>query len=128
MRVVAFGLALVAGACPAIAARDPYVAQGEAPDWVLTIDANVIRLSLGAAQRRRAGPRRVYLFRRVAPLRSGERSVWTSSGPRGRILIESEFAPRSSCSRFGPETVRVVINGREYRGCGGRPILVRAHG
>jgi hypothetical protein len=127
MRIFAIGLSLLAGAGEAIAGRERYTAQGENPDWVLTIDANVIRLAVRPAEGRQAGPRRIFLFPRVAPARSGDRSVWTSSTSRRRIIIESEFAPRSSCSQHGPEAVRVIMDGREYRGCGGRPILVRAH-
>jgi hypothetical protein len=88
----------------------------------LSISGGLIRLFVDGA----ASGRQTFRFPRTVPTRSGDKYVWTSSSAGRTILIETDFAPRSSCARFGPEAVRVVMDGREFRGCGGREILVTA--
>ena len=117
-------VSLLAG-CATVPGDEVYAARGNNPDWWLSISGGLVRLSIGREGPHQAGPVETYRFPGAAPVRSGEKSLWTSTSFTGRtIMVEAEFAPRSSCAHFGPEAVRVVVNGRELRGCGGRQILV----
>jgi len=127
MRAALALLPLLAG-CATLPRDDLYFGHDDNPYWHLSIDGRRITMSIGHPGREQSTPVENFVFPRATAVRSGNRSVRTSTSLAGdTILIDAEFALPSSCSRDGPDAVRVVVNGREFRGCGGRQILVTAH-
>jgi len=114
----AMAMALTTG-CATVPEQGMFRARGEGPDWSLSIGQSEIRFSSPENDQ----PMR---FPLAAHARSQSLDVWTSSVAGKEIRIEAGFDPQAPCMHDprGPNTVRVVMNGREYRGCGGVEILI----
>lgn len=113
MRVPMFAAAslIALAALPAAAQPGSYTARGTEPFWSLTIGARTMTFTApGRRTIRVATPRVVHAF-------AGE--IWHSK----RISVSTRHAECSDgmSDRVYPDTVTVIVDGRNYKGCGGEP-------
>ncbi len=120
MRVSMFAAAslIALAALPAAAQPGTYTARGTEPFWSLTIGARTMTFT--APGRRTVSvptPRVIHGF-------AGE--IWQSK----RLSVSTRHAECSDgmSDRTYPDTVTVIVDGRNYKGCGGEPRAEAPHG
>ena len=126
--ILPFLLSLLAAGCAAFGELTPNELFGAGgADWGVTLGGGQIRFTTGPARGRHLSPEnQVFIFPMVQGHRLGDSYVWESQGAGRRIAIETQRLPCVSTDGFRlAETVRVRLDGREFRGCGSRQFLVR---